>query len=156
MRQLLHRARAHVQAGKPRFAPSREAHLAVLGAFFAAVQTGDVKQVESFLAKDARAVQDGGGQIKTALLVIEGAEKVARLYAGLSRKVDPNVRYEIREVNAWPALIMRRAQVVVGVVSLETDGRLVFGLSSCMNPNKLLAMSRSGGLSRPGAETKVT
>lgn len=154
VRQLLHRARAHVRAGKPRFAPSREAHLAVLGAFFAAVQTGDVKQVESFLAKDARAVQDGGGQIKTALQVIEGADKVARLYAGLSRKVDPTVRYEIREVNGWPALIMLREQAVVGVVSLETDGRKVFSLSSCMNPGKLSAMSRTGGLSRPGAETQ--
>ena len=154
VRQLLHRARAHVQAGKPRFAPSREAHLAVLGAFFAAVQTGDVKQVESFLANDARAVQDGGGQVKTALQIIEGADKVARLYAGLAKKVDPSLRYEVREVNAWPALVMLREQTVVGVVSLETDGRLVFGLSNCMNPAKLTAMSHAAGLLRPGAETQ--
>jgi hypothetical protein len=59
-------------------------------------------------------------------------------------------------VNGWPALIMLREQAVVGVVSLETDGRLVFSLSSCMNPDKLRAMSRTGGLSRPGAETQST
>jgi RNA polymerase sigma-70 factor (ECF subfamily) len=45
VRQLLHRARGHVHAAKPRFAVSQEAHFAILGAFFAAVQAGDVKKV---------------------------------------------------------------------------------------------------------------
>jgi hypothetical protein len=70
-----------------------------LGAFFAAVQTGDVKKVESFLSRDARAALDGGGRVKTALNVIHGAEHVARLFIGLSRKVDPGLRYEIRQIN---------------------------------------------------------
>ncbi len=70
----------------------------------------------------------------------------------MALRVDPNVRSEIREVNGWPALIMLLEHVVVGVVSLETDGRLVFSLSGCMNPAKLSAMSRTVRLSRPGAE----
>lgn len=148
VRQLLHRARAHVQAAKPRFAPSREAHFAILGAFFAAVQTGDVKQVEAFLARDAHAALDGGGQVKTALNVIHGAERVARLFIGLSRKTDPNFGYEIREVNGWPALVIFEAGVVSSVAELQTDGSLVFGICMCRNPNKLRAMSRSGELPR--------
>lgn len=150
VRQLLHRARAHVQAAKPRFAPSREAHVAILGAFFAAVQTGDVKQVESFLAKDARAVMDGGGQAKTALQVICGADRVARLYVGLSKKIDPGFRYEVRDVNGWPALVILRDSTVVSVTALETDGAVVFGISVCMNPQKLAAMSRPNEASRLG------
>jgi len=144
VRQLLHRARAHVQAAKPRFAPSREAHVAILAAFFTAVQTGDVKKVESFLAKDARAVMDGGGQAKTALNVVRGADRVARLYNGLSKKLDPTLRYEVREVNGWPALVMLRDAVVVSVTAIETDGEVLFGILVCMNPAKLAAMSRSG------------
>lgn len=143
VRQLLHRARAHVQAAKPRFAPSREAHLAILGAFFAAVQTGDVKKVESFFAKDVRAVLDGGGQVKTALNVVSGADRVARLYAGLSKKVDPDFRYEIREVNGWPALVILKHAAIVSVTTIETDGALVFGISVCQNPSKLGSMSRN-------------
>ncbi len=142
VRQLLHRARAHVQAANPRFAPSREAHLAILGAFFAAVQTGDVKKVESFLAEDVRAVMDGGGQAKTALKVIRGADRVARLYIGLSKKVDPGLRFEVRDVNGWPALVMLRDSALVSVTALETDGALIFGISVCLNPKKLAAMSR--------------
>ncbi len=150
VRQLLHRARAHVQAAKPRFAPSREAHVAILGAFFTAVQTGDVKKVESFLAKDARAVMDGGGQVKTALNVVRGADRVARLYAGLSNKVNPNFRYEIREVNGWPALIILLDAAIVSVTTIETDGQVVFGISVCMNPAKLAAISRTALPPRQG------
>jgi RNA polymerase sigma-70 factor, ECF subfamily len=150
VRQLLHRARAHVESSKPRFAPSREAHLAILGAFFAAVQTGDVKKVEAFLAKDARAVMDGGGRTKTALKVVYGADRVARLFAGLSKRVDPSHRYEVREVNGWPALIVLQGSAVVRVAALETDGEAVFGISVCSNPAKLVAMSRIAGLPRHG------
>jgi RNA polymerase sigma-70 factor (ECF subfamily) len=148
VRQLLHRARAHVMAAKPRFAPSREAHFAILGAFFAAVQTGDVKKVESLLAQDARAVMDGGGQVKTARNVVHGADRVARLYIGLSKKVDLSFRYEIREVNGWPSLVILRAAALVSVTQLETDGAAVFGISVCMNPEKLTAMSRIRELPR--------
>jgi len=153
VRQLLHRARAHVQAAKPRFAPSREAHLAILGAFFSAVQTGDVKKVEALLTKDARAVMDGGGQVKTALNVIHGAERVARLFAGLSKKVDPKFRYEVRDVNGRPGLITLRDAAIVNAVEIETDGEFVFSISVCVNPAKLAALARSGQLpSHPGPE----
>jgi RNA polymerase sigma-70 factor, ECF subfamily len=148
VRQLLHRARAHVQTAKPRFAASRDAHFAILGAFFAAIQTGDVKKVESLLAHDARAALDGGGQVKTALNVIHGAERVARLFIGLSRKVDPSIEYEVRQINGWPALVVLNDRAAVSVVEVETDGCVVFGVWACRNPAKLGAMSRSGALSR--------
>ena len=148
VRQLLHRARTHVQAAKPRFAPSREAHLAILGAFFAAVQTGDVKKVESFLVHDARATLDGGGQVKTARNVIYGADRVARLFIGLSKKVDLSLRLEVRQVNGWPALVMLEEAAAASVAQLETDGSVVYAVWVCSNPAKLGAMSRFGGLSR--------
>ncbi len=148
VRQLLHRARGHVQAAKPRFAPSRDAHLAILGAFFSAVQTGDVKKVEAFLTADARAVMDGGGAVKTALKIIRGGDRVARLVIGLSKKIDPSLRYEVREVNGWPALVVLRDASVWNVTHVETDGDRVFGLSVCMNPEKLRAMSHQRALYR--------
>jgi RNA polymerase sigma-70 factor (ECF subfamily) len=149
VRQLLHRARAHVQEGKPRFAPSREAHLNILGAFFSAVQTGDVKQVESFLAKDARAITDGGGRAKAALNVVEGADRVARFVIGVAKKADPSVTYEVRDINGWPGVVLLKDGQVISVAQLETDGTTVFSFSVCINPEKLEPMSRLAALSRP-------
>ena len=100
-------------------------------------------------AEEACAVLDGGGRVKTALNVVRGAERIARLYAGLSKKVDPDFRYEIREVNAWPALVILEGPAIVSVTALETDGTVVFGLSVCQNPAKLVAMSRNDRLTRP-------
>lgn len=107
------------------------------------MQSGDVKKVESFLAADARTVIDGGGQVKTALNVIRGADHVARLFVGLSNKVAPDFRYDVRDVNGWPALVILQGGAVVSVTELETDGQSVFSISICRNPSKLRAMSRS-------------
>jgi RNA polymerase sigma-70 factor, ECF subfamily len=148
VRQLLHRARGHIEAARTRFAPSQDAHSAILRAFFAAVQMGDVKQVESFLAEEARAVMDGGGRVKTALNVVCGAERIARLYVGLSKKVDLDFRYEIREVNGWPALVVLKNAAIANVTTLETDGDLISGIGVCLNPAKLGAMSQTERPSR--------
>jgi RNA polymerase sigma-70 factor (ECF subfamily) len=86
--------------------------------------------------------------VKTALNVIRGADRVARLYVGMSRKVDLDFRYEIREVNGWPALVIRRGAAIASVTALETDGDVVFGIRVCLNPAKLAAMSRTERPSR--------
>lgn len=142
VRQLLHRAREHVHAGRPRFAPSRDAHLAFLGSFFAAVQTGDVKQVESWLADDVRAVTDGGGRARAALNVVEGASKVARFLVGVSTKQIPGVEWSAREVNGWPALVGVLDGQVVALAQVETDGQRVYSFASWSNPEKLATLTR--------------
>jgi RNA polymerase sigma-70 factor (ECF subfamily) len=140
VRQLLHRAREHVREGRPRFAPSKEAHLQMLGTFFSAVQGGDVKQIEALLVSDAHATTDGGGRSRAALNVVQGANRVARFLVGVSTKQVPGVEYEVREVNGWPALVGVLEGVVVAMAQLETDGERVFGVSTWTNPEKLTAL----------------
>jgi RNA polymerase sigma-70 factor (ECF subfamily) len=143
VRQLLHRAREHVRAGRPRFAPSREAHLQMLGTFISAVQAGDVKQVEALLVGDARAVTDGGGRVRAAINVVHGADRVARFLVGVARKAVGAVAYEVREVNGWPALVGVLDGAVVAVLQLETDGEHVFSVSTWSNPDKLVPLNRA-------------
>ena len=140
VRQLLHRAREHVREGRPRFAPTKEAHLQMLGTFFTAVQSGDVKQVESLLVSDARATTDGGGRARAALNVVEGANRVARFMIGVSTKQIAGVVYELREINGWPALVGVLDGAVVALAQLETDGERVFSISTWSNPEKLTAL----------------
>lgn len=141
VRQLLHRAREHVREGKPRFAATPTQHLELLGAFFAAVQAGDVKRVEGLLASGAKAVTDGGGRAKAALNVVQGAAHVARFVIGVARKAGADVRYEVREINGWPAVVGLEGDVVVSVAQLETDGARVYSLSVVLNPAKLRAVN---------------
>ncbi len=144
VRQLLHRARAHVEAGRPRFAPSREAHSAMLGTFLAAVAQGDVTQVEALLAKDARARSDGGGKARAALNDIVGADKVARFLIGLSKKANAGMLPALRDVNGSPGVaLMADDGTLWGVIDVETDGEKVYTVSMVLNPDKLRAMSRA-------------
>lgn len=143
VRQLLHRARAHVQEGKPRFAPDRAAHEAMMGSFFGAVMTGDVSEVEKLLVTNARVISDGGGKVRAAINVVTGANRVARFLIGVGQKASPTVRYELMDVNGWPSIIGIDGDAVVSVVQLETDGHVVFSVATVVNPDKLAALKRA-------------
>jgi RNA polymerase sigma-70 factor, ECF subfamily len=83
-RQLAVRARkAAARAPEP---VADEVHDAAVQRFLAALATGDVAAVAATLHPDATFTADAGGTTKTALNVVEGADKIARLALGLWRK----------------------------------------------------------------------
>lgn len=137
VRQLLHRAREHVKSGRPRFAPDKTTHEAMMARFFGAVMQGDVHGVEQWLAAQVSVRSDGGGKVLAALNVVCGPNRVARLLIGLWKKGSPAVRYEVREINGWPSLVGYEGDVPVSVTQLETDGQLVYSMSLVLNPDKL-------------------
>jgi RNA polymerase sigma-70 factor (ECF subfamily) len=141
VRQLLHRAREHVHAGRPRFAPDRGAHEAMLGAFFGAVMSGEVSAVERLLVKDATVKTDGGGKVHAAINVITGADRVARFCIGVMKKQPAGAGFELMDVNGWPSIVAFVDGVVINVTQLETDGALVFAVNSVANPDKLAALT---------------
>lgn len=142
VRQLLHRARAHVQAGRPRFAPDRAAHEAMLGSFFGAVMVGDVAALEQLLVSDATVSSDGGGKVRAAINVVTGANRVARFFIGVAKKQPPAARFELLDINGWPSIVSLVEDVVIGVTQLETDGVRVYSVSTVVNPDKLRALTK--------------
>src|SRR5262245_33013410 len=92
-RQLATRARTHVRGSRPRgasvtAAPSGQLdakHAQLLSAFMAATQSGDLDAMTQLLASDVRFVADGGGKVRSADTVVEGADRVARFIVGAMR-----------------------------------------------------------------------
>src|SRR5688500_10510147 len=103
-RQLLARARRHVERGRPRFEPSRARREALLTRFLAAVRAGDVDGLVDLLAADAVSYADGGGKARATRLPIFGAAKVARLWAKLGAD---SGALELRpaDVNGQPGVV---------------------------------------------------
>src|SRR5499426_2595430 len=92
-RALAARGRAHVRAVRPRGATAAPVgsgefdakHARLLAAFRAATQAGDLNALTQLLASDVRVVVDGGGKVRSAKEVIEGAERVARFIIDAAR-----------------------------------------------------------------------
>ncbi|MFG1824049.1 RNA polymerase sigma-70 factor [Microbispora bryophytorum] len=148
VRQIAHRARAHVAARRPRDAVSPAETQAALHAFRRAVETGDLQSLLDILAPDVVLLSDGGG-IKHALLrPIVGAGKVARLLAAGLDRFGTEVSVEPVRVNGHPGLVMRIHGEIDGVVAMRIEGGLVTGVYFVRNPDKLAHVERETSLSR--------
>src|SRR5262249_48240638 len=149
-RQLAARARAHVRAARPRGAiapPARSGeidakHAQLMSTFLVATQSGDVAALTRLLASDARVVTDGGGKVRAALDVIEGAGRAARFMVGVTRKRDGawwrddfTVRFAI--INGLPGVIVDAPEGPVQTAAFEIEGDVVRALYVVRNPDKL-------------------
>ncbi|MGW0082660.1 RNA polymerase sigma-70 factor [Streptomyces sp. NPDC003393] len=138
-RQLLVRARRHMQARRPRFEADRQERQELATRFFDALKNGDVGGLRDLLAADVQLVGDGGGKAPQLAKAVSGTENVARLLASvfpLLARVD--VTFEPHEINGQPGAIFRdRDGKVLHILALEVlDGR-IRTIRSVINPDKL-------------------
>ncbi|MFF2328367.1 MULTISPECIES: RNA polymerase sigma-70 factor [unclassified Streptomyces] len=148
VRQVAHRARAHVAARRPRGAVSPAETRDALDAFQQAVETGDLQSLLDILAPDVVLLGDGGGVKKAILRPVVGADKVSRLLAsGLGRLADA-VSLRQAQVNGCPALVIRLDGALDTVMAVRIDDGLITGLYAVRNPEKLSHMRQETALRR--------
>ncbi|GAA2431846.1 RNA polymerase sigma-70 factor [Streptomyces glaucus] len=148
VRQIAHRARAHVAARRPRGSVSPAETRDALEAFRRAAETGDLQGLLDVLAPDVVLMGDGGGVVQAVPRPVVGADKVARLLiAGLSRAAAA-VSLRPAQVNGHPALVFLVDGALDTVVTARVDDGLVTGLYAVRNPGKLGHMRRETVLCR--------
>ncbi|SUE16947.1 ECF family sigma-70 type sigma factor [Rhodococcus gordoniae] len=150
VRQIAHRARAHVHAKQRRFTPAGAETDRVVTAFLTAATTGDLDGLLSLLAPDVVYLADGGGKVNAARVPVLGATKVARLFLGLVRHPLPDMTIEPAVLNSMPGVLVRSAGVLDMVLHFEIDEGLVTGVYVVRNPDKLTHLgARPGASDRP-------
>ena len=140
VRQLASRARAHVDAGRPRFQSSREQRDELARRFFAAATQGDLAGLEALLADDVVLTGDGGGKVPALGHPVAGRPRVAQTLMSWMRLGSriPGVSMRAVEVNGMPgALLLDPEGRLVGVWELEIGGGEIRGVNSVVNPDKL-------------------
>ncbi|MFE3253115.1 RNA polymerase sigma-70 factor [Streptomyces sp. NPDC059209] len=138
-RQLLVRARRHMEAGRPRFEADRRERQELATRFFDALSNGDVGVLQDLLAADVHLVGDGGGKTPQLANAVTGAARVAKLLGGfIPWLLRVDVTLEPHEVNGQPGAVFRdRDGRVLVVLALDVlDGR-VQAIRSVTNPDKL-------------------
>jgi RNA polymerase sigma-70 factor (ECF subfamily) len=104
-RQIVTRARKHVEASRPRFDPDEAARDALLERFLAAAEEGDLEALESMLAHDAVLYADGGGKAMAVPAPLAGAAVIARFMAAVAGRDD--LQSVPARVNGQPGRIVR-------------------------------------------------
>jgi RNA polymerase sigma-70 factor (ECF subfamily) len=135
VRQIAHRARAHVAARRPRGLVSPAETRDALEAFQRAVETGDLQSLLDILAPDVVFLGDGGGVVQAALAPVVGADPVAHVLGRIAAAAS----LQLAQVNGYPALILR--------LNGEIDA-LITGLYGVRNPEKLSRVERETAVSR--------
>jgi RNA polymerase sigma-70 factor, ECF subfamily len=161
-RQLASRARAHVRMARPRGAtapstPSGQVdakHAQLMSAFAAATASGDLNALTQMLASDVRIVTDGGGKVRSALEVIEGADRAARFMVEVTRKRpgawwrdDFTVRFAV--INGLPGVVVDAPEGTVQTTAFEIEGDVIRALYVVRNPDKLRHLARSRAETSP-------
>ncbi|WP_435827769.1 RNA polymerase sigma-70 factor [Nonomuraea dietziae] len=144
VRQIAHRARAHVAARRPRGVVSPAETRDALEAFKQAVETGDLQRLLDILAPDVVLLGDGGGVVRAALEPVVGADAVAHLLG----RIAAVALLQPAQVNGSPALILRLNGEIDSVMAVRIDDGLITGLYAVRNPEKLSHMERETTLHR--------
>jgi RNA polymerase sigma-70 factor (TIGR02957 family) len=147
-RQLVARARIHVQERRPRYHTSRRQREELARRFFAAAEQGDLPALESLLAQDVALHGDGGGKVPGLARPVNGRERVARtVSAGMSTLPRLGVRIKVTEVNGEPGATAIDAQDrPVAVIGLDVAEGQIQTIHAIANPDKLRHLDRVGDL----------
>jgi RNA polymerase sigma-70 factor (ECF subfamily) len=149
VRQITHRARAHVAARRPREVVSAAETRGAIEAFQRAVETGDLQHLLDILAPDVVLLTDGGGVAQAALTPVVGADRVAAMLAASRMgSIAAQAPLQPAHVNGYPALILRINGEVDTVIAVRIDDGLITGLYAVRNPEKLSHMQREAALQR--------
>jgi RNA polymerase sigma-70 factor (TIGR02957 family) len=135
VRQLVARARNHVQARRPRFESPAEIE-EVTARFLAAASSGEVQPLLDLLAPDVVLLSDGGGKKQAALRPLRGADHVARwLIAVTTKSPVSDVRWVVANGNVSVALHVDGELDSVATVYV-VDGK-ISEIYLVRNPDKL-------------------
>jgi RNA polymerase sigma-70 factor, ECF subfamily len=139
-RQLVARARRHLDAGRPRYEVSARRHEELTDRFLEACLTGDVDGLTALLAEDVELVTDGGGHVRAVRKPVRGRDKVSRVMITITQ---PDRRAGIAairpvQVNGRPGRLAVDADgAPVGVLELDVADGLVRAIRMVVNPEKL-------------------
>jgi RNA polymerase sigma-70 factor (ECF subfamily) len=133
-RQLASRARKAVESRRPRYPADEDEQRAVVEAFIAASEEGDIAKLLAILDPDVVVTADSGGLVP-AVGTIRGAEQLAKLFVGFRERF-PEFHGRVVDVNGSPGA-MTLANDQVSVLSFTIDGGRITAIDVMRNPEKL-------------------
>jgi RNA polymerase sigma-70 factor, ECF subfamily len=142
-RQILKRAKQHIEEGRPRFNVSPAQQERLLQQFLETTADGDMQAFLALLSEDVVLYTDGGGKATAVPNPIYGAERVARFFFGAREKLMPkDVVRHFAGINNQPGVVVYHQGRVFGVLTLEVAEDRIRNIYIVRNPDKLERLSK--------------
>jgi RNA polymerase sigma-70 factor (ECF subfamily) len=139
-RQLVARARRHVDERRQRYDADRRRGAELANRFLEATLTGDLDRMLELLSEDATVWTDGGGIVRAARRPIVGARKAARFLIAIAPTVSPTATLREAVVNGQPGLIVIDTGAVVATMAFDVLDDRIVGIRIVSNPQKLASI----------------
>ena len=138
-RQILARARGHIEEGRRRYEVSREERQEVARRFLAAWEEGDTESLVELLAPDATLYGDGGGKAPSVPRPLVGGVRIAKALVGWqSTAHDLDLVHRLVLVNGEPGVVFSYPDGRAAWVSaFEVADGAVIAIRTVLNPDKL-------------------
>lgn len=150
-RQLLHRAKARLEDGRPRPTDAAPSRRAIAERFARAFSSGNGAELTALLAEDVSMLSDGGGKVSAARRPLAGRDDVLNFLVGLHRIAEragwiSRASLRIEDVNAEPALILRLDGRLESLFVFSIDDEAITAIRVVRNPDKLAYIERQLGM----------
>jgi len=142
-RQIFARARKHVNEHRPRFTPSDHAHEILLSQFLQACAEGNLNNLTALLSQEAVLVSDGGGVVKSPLLPIIGADRIARFFLGLVKRAGGEAYPRFVSVNGQTGIAIYYQGKLTYLIVFQTEQGKISRVYVVANPHKLRRVSNT-------------
>lgn len=143
-RQIMTRARKHVEKRRPRYDVSKTDVEKIVVSFLEALKTGDIATVLASMAENVDLVADAGDKPGALLRPLQGAQTVACAMAHAARKhYAPTDEMRRAVINGFPGVIRYREGQAQSVLALGIAGGRIRSVFIISNPDKLRHLNRS-------------
>jgi RNA polymerase sigma-70 factor (ECF subfamily) len=142
-RQRVHRAKARLREGRPRFSVDMPTRQRMLQRFIAAMERPDLESLRALFAEDAIHIADGGGVVSATLRPLQGADRLARLYLQIATRVyaQRGVRLTIAMLNGEPVLLTWAGDTLASATWIECEGDRITATLALRHPDKLARLA---------------
>lgn len=140
-RKIFQRARKSILDKPKQSTLSTKKMAAYVEKFVSSLQCGDAEGMLEVLKTDAIFKADGGGKVTTAINPIYSADKIIRLFFGITKRLPEKYSVDFKIVNGAPGVIVTINNKVTYVLSFAFEDEKISNIYMMVNPEKLMHLN---------------
>ncbi|PFJ45194.1 RNA polymerase sigma factor SigJ [Bacillus cereus] len=140
-RKIFQRARKSILDKPKQSTLSTKKMAAYVEKFVSSLQCGDAEGMLEVLKTDAIFKADGGGKVTTAINPIYSADKIIRLFFGITKRLPEKYSVDFKIVNGAPGVIVTINNKVTYVLSFAFEDEKISNIYMMVNPEKRMHLN---------------